>query len=211
MKKLFILVAAALFTVSANAQLYVGGRLGLDVDGNKSENAAYKQNSCNLNFNLSPEVGYYLSDKLAVGGYLNITTSFRSSEYLSNIEIEGVDVPDIDGNSTSIGWSIEPYVKYKFWGIGKFGIWGQADVYIGTGGDVSAVPFVNYGFAVLPVLTYDFNEHFTLDAYIDCVSLRYDGSCQVDKKNDVKNTRNSFGLGAATRGSIVSVGFHYNF
>lgn len=209
MKKLFILVAAALLSISANAQWYVGGTLGLNVDGNKTTSAVSTSNSTDFKFNLAPEVGYYLSDKLAVGGFLNINTGFNNSK---NEAIE-----DTEDGLTRFGWSIEPYVKYKFWGIGKFGIWGQAGVWIGTSTTKvkaaadSSVPTVNYGIEVLPVLTYDLNEHFTLDAYIDCVSLSYNGSCHNDKKNDIKSTSNSFGLGAATRGQILSVGFHYNF
>lgn len=212
MKKLFILVAAALLSISANAQWYVGGRLGLDVNGNKTTSAVGTSNSTDFNFNLAPEVGYFLSDKLAVGGFLNINAGSRDTKV--NAEIgEG----DTGMNYTNFGWSIEPYVKYKFWGIGKFGIWGQAGVWIGTsttkakGAANSPVPSVNYGIEVLPVLTYSLNEHFTLDAYIDCVSLSYNGTSYNDKKNDIKSTSNSFGLGAATRGQILSVGFHYNF
>ena len=212
MKKLFIFVAAALLSISANAQWYVGGMVGLDVNGEGSDNLIGSGKTTDLNFNLAPEVGYFLSDKLAVGGYFSINAGSHNNKIQDKIEGQ-----DSETSTTRFHWAIEPYVKYKFWGIGKFGIWGQADVWIGTsttkykGAVNSPVPNVDYGIEVLPVLTYSLNEHFTLDAYIDCVSLSYNGSCHNDKKNDIKNTSNSFGLGAATRGSILSVGFHYNF
>jgi len=57
MKKLFLTAVLAVVTLTASAQVYVGGELGFwrDWDANKTE------------FTLAPEVGYNLSDKWAVG------------------------------------------------------------------------------------------------------------------------------------------------
>ncbi|MBQ0077216.1 MAG: hypothetical protein KBS55_01080 [Bacteroidales bacterium] len=213
MKKLFIIFAAALLSISANAQLFVGGRVSLDVNGNNQTTASSTNNYSSLAFNLAPEVGYFISDKLAVGGFISISTGSMSNsvKYTAMEELNGED------NITNFGWSLAPYVKYKFWGAGKFGIWGLADVHIGTsstkkkGSSVKQAPTVNYGIEILPVLTYSLNEHFVLDAYINCVSLNYNGSCQADKKNDINSSSSSFDLGATTTGAAVSVGVHYFF
>lgn len=57
MKKLFLTLIVALVSLTASAQVYVGGEVGLwrNTDDNFT------------NFTLAPEVGYNLSDKWAIG------------------------------------------------------------------------------------------------------------------------------------------------
>ncbi|MCQ2154843.1 MAG: hypothetical protein MJY55_03395 [Bacteroidales bacterium] len=193
MKKLFILVAAALLSISANAQWYVGGIVDMDIQGNKTVlDKTNTTKTTSFSFTFAPEVGYYLSDKLAVGASLSLSP--RSSQ-----------------GESSFRWSISPYVRYKFWGINKFGICGQAYAFVGTSSSSDPYPTVNYGVNILPVLTYALNEHFTLDAYIDCAGIGYNGSCTNNKDTGIKNTTNQFGFTVASQGQLVGIGFHYNF
>lgn len=57
MKKFFTMVALAAMTLTASAQVYVGGEVGLwrDYDANETS------------FTIKPEVGYNLSDKWGIG------------------------------------------------------------------------------------------------------------------------------------------------
>lgn len=57
MKKIFALVAFAAATMTASAQVYVGGSLGLWRDWDKNE----------TQLEIAPEVGYKLSDKWEIG------------------------------------------------------------------------------------------------------------------------------------------------
>lgn len=211
MKKLFILVAAALLSISANAQWYVGGQVGMNVTGNKTIEAGASVNPFTFSVTLAPEVGYYFSDKLAVGASLALTPGASGSTTKSP---EGVVAKT---NGSSFSWLLAPYVRYKFWGIKKFGIWGQANVYVGTSSSKAenyvgkVYPTVDYGVNILPVLTYALNEHFTLDAYIDCAGIGYNGSCRNNKDTGSKLTTNEFGFTVASQGQLAGIGFHYNF
>ncbi len=57
MKKILVTALVALLTISASAQVYVGGQVG-----------AWRNHTENLtNFSIAPEVGYNLSDNWALG------------------------------------------------------------------------------------------------------------------------------------------------
>lgn len=59
MKKFLLIVAAALLTtISANAQMYVGGTAGFAVNGGR------------FTGRIAPEFGYSFNSQVAVGGYL---------------------------------------------------------------------------------------------------------------------------------------------
>lgn len=57
MKKFLLTALVALLSLTASAQIYVGGQVGFWRDYNENQ----------TNFNLVPEVGYELSDKWAIG------------------------------------------------------------------------------------------------------------------------------------------------
>lgn len=85
MKKLFLTVVAAVLTVAASAQVYIGGEAGLwrDYDANHTS------------FTLQPEVGYHLSDKWAIG-----TTVGFAHAYLDGKKMNGAVV--------------SPYARYSY-------------------------------------------------------------------------------------------------
>ena len=63
MKKIIMTLAAAIIAVSASAQVYMGGSVGISsvkIGGGDSE-TTYK---------VLPEIGYNLNDKWAIGAYL---------------------------------------------------------------------------------------------------------------------------------------------
>lgn len=71
MKKILVVIAAALIAVSANAQWYVGGSLSLDVNKNTY-------------FSIAPEGGYTFNDHWSAGLYLNFNPqSNPSNSYIA--------------------------------------------------------------------------------------------------------------------------------
>lgn len=89
MKKLFLTLIAAVISLTASAQFYGGGEVGLwrNYDANET------------NFSLAPEIGYKLSDKWALG---------LQFEYAHMYE---------DGLKAN-GVAIAPYLRYGFAKLG---------------------------------------------------------------------------------------------
>lgn len=85
MKKLFLSLIVAACSVAASAQVYVGGQVGVwrNSDANKTT------------FNIVPEVGYKLSDKVDLGLGIGYNHYYKS------------------GLKTN-GFGVSPYVRYTF-------------------------------------------------------------------------------------------------
>lgn len=91
MKKIIVAVAALLLALSANAQMYVGGSVSMNSDGD---------NEC-TSFELLPEIGYRLNDKWTVGGVLGFA-------YLK----------DNGDNMKQSIFEIAPYARYSVLSMG---------------------------------------------------------------------------------------------
>ena len=94
MKKVMLMVAFMVASVAASAQVYVGGGIGFS-----SEKEAYLDGTPEpdslTKFHLTPEVGYNLSDNLAVGIGLGINYGKQ-------------------GDTKNTGFEIAPYARWTF-------------------------------------------------------------------------------------------------
>ena len=87
MKKIILMAAMAVATMTANAQVWMGGRLGYDFD----KLNGFKTNTINV----APEVGFTLSDNWDIAVALNYACEFG-------------DAP------TENRFAINPYARYTF-------------------------------------------------------------------------------------------------
>ncbi len=92
MKKVLVILALAFAAINANAQFYAGG--ALSINGQKD----------NVIFGLAPEIGYNITDKIAVG----------------------VAAPLVFGDGYSI-ISVDPYVRYYFLEAGPVRLFADAN------------------------------------------------------------------------------------
>ena len=182
MKKFIVSVLAfAAMAFSANAQLYVGGLVGLDLNAPKA--------STSFSFFLSPEVGYNFSDKFAAGVALSINPQVTSSEGTSN---------------SSFSWSIQPYARFKFLNIGKVRFFGDAGIALGTVGysykyentTHTNDALFQWRVGFYPGIAYDINKKWSVVTHLAGIS--YGGT-----KNN-----NAFDLNLLHN---VSIGFYYSF
>jgi hypothetical protein len=99
MKKLFSLIAVAFVAMSVNAQVYVGGSLGIDA-WSSQKNAGDRSETT---FSILPEVGYNLNDEWAVGTVIG----YVSDKWVG-----------VNGISES-AFTFNPYARYTFAKLGK--------------------------------------------------------------------------------------------
>ena len=100
MKKFLLAAALVVASLSANAQVYLGGGVSLH-----SEDPG--EGDTKTTINLVPELGYKLDDKLSIGVKLGYEHSKQ-------------------GDKSSNDYTFEPYVRYTFAKWNKVGVFGEA-------------------------------------------------------------------------------------
>lgn len=99
MKKILLAAFVAVASLSANAQVWVGGNLGLNTEKTSFDGTTLsKQNKVTI----APEIGYKYSDNLDFAVKL------------------GYSHTDGEGKASTNGFSINPYVRYTCFTSGKF-------------------------------------------------------------------------------------------
>ena len=75
MKKILLMAAFAVASLTANAQAWIGGSLGFDYE-------KYKDVDAKTTFSIAPTVGYNLDEKLALGLELSLAFGNEGRSYL---------------------------------------------------------------------------------------------------------------------------------
>ena len=222
MKKIILTVVIALLVgISANAQFYIGGSLSFSHSSSKIEEV---ENSSQpfYTFSISPEIGYQLNEKTAVG--LSLSSHLSSSEnqpIISNI-IFGIQ----ETKRTDFG--IAPYIRYSFLKWKKFDLLGMANVYINKGTTTIATeldyPFGNgfdsknktktttWGAMIQPVLCYNVSDKLILLSHLNFFRLGF--SYEKTKMSnfaggEYTGKTTQFGLDLDTYNALPSIGFIY--
>ena len=187
MKKIILTALVAVASLSANAQVWLGGNLGFS-----HENV--KDTSKETNFAISPEVGYKLSDKWDIA----IALGFEFGNFKPE---NGTKV-----KTSKIG--VNPYARYTFAkaGIASFFVDGGFNVAHLTQDykDAGKVEATTWGIGFQPGVAIALSPKASLVG-----KLGYFGYQNTSYKDDVKAKVSDFGLGV--NGNDISLGFYYAF
>ncbi len=93
MKKLMLMAAFAVASLSANAQAWLGGALGFDYKDQKNVGST-------TYFKVAPEFGYNLSDKWTIA--LALDLNYTSTN------------PKVGNTVGTVGLTLSPYVRYTY-------------------------------------------------------------------------------------------------
>lgn len=139
MKKILFTLLILLGSLTASAQFYVGGQVG--VTRNATDNVTL--------LTIAPEVGYDFNEKWAFGGVLSYQYAYENKVNLNVFEIS-------------------PYARYKFAKVAddklKFFVDGGIGLGVQKVSDYDA-GFV-YHIGIRPGMSYSFNEHWTILAHL---------------------------------------------
>ncbi len=181
MKKFLAIAIMLAASISASAQLYLGGSIGLN--RNTSENET--------NLTIAPEIGYNLNSTWAIGGELAYNYKYD------------------DGLSTNV-FAIRPYARYTYYSCadnrvnlfvdGGFGLGFGKAKYAGESSDT----VVLYSIGFKPGVSFKVNDKFTLLAHFGF--LGYSGGNDTAKDAGYPET---FGFDFSSMN--LSLGMHYNF
>ncbi len=196
MKKVMLMVAFMVATVAASAQVYIGGGIGFSsekegyANGDEEPDAATK-------FHFTPEIGYNLSDKLAVGLGLNFTTT------KPNDDIKYFD------------FEIAPYARWTFVKWNRVSLFLEGGLAYGFNKEKEDIPSGNktetvekkdsyFKIGVKPGLRVDLTDHVALMTRVGWLGYE----CRMPDGEDMNNG-SRFGLDVD--GENLTFGVLYTF
>jgi len=208
----FIMLAAAI--TAANAQFFVEGSVGVSHHSDKLSSGAEDPLSRSW-FSVSPQVGYWLNDDIAVGTRVSFDGSIAKN---------ALDDPNNPGQTIDRWmprWEFSVFCRYKLWGTEKFSLLVDGSISAGTVSvkyrttreTVSRTRSI--GFSVHPAITYELTDRFSIIANLDFLRLGFISQTTEEMKTDIKlrQTRFNFSTQSAIFGRIgdIRIGFIYNF
>jgi len=224
MKKIMIILAIAVMAVNANAQLFIGGQVGINaaVTG-KSYDVDINRDYL-VGFTIAPKIGYYFNEKLAFGFESSIGADFfKTSELTYDPYHNFYYFVRVEGRI--INWRVAPFLRYSVFTHKKFAL--ALEGTIGAGGthanyynsvgyysqkqnhSIFTVGVIN----IAPVLCYKFTERLQLEAILSFLNLGYNidiikSGGEIDLLHDVNigfNTKSVFVM------SQFAIGVIYKF
>ncbi len=175
MKKFLMMVAFVAATMTANAQVYVGGGLGFNSHDNGAESSTA--------FEIMPEVGYQLDDKLAVG----ITLGYES---------------EADGDITTL--SLAPYARYTFVSWDKVSLFADAQFEFAQTDTEGAAKVNAWSIGVMPGLKVNITDNLSLVTKAGWLGYK-------SAKADVDGAEAVTDLGLNLNGANLQFAVYYNF
>ena len=193
MKKIILSAIVAVCAISANAQIWAGGSVGFNV-GKHADGAD------NITkFEIAPEVGYNVSDNLAVALELGFTSQNGA------FDAEGYPEGQNKYNKSLTSFRVNPYARYTFAesGIAKFFVHG-------------GMSFTTYnqdrgntiGFGVRPGVAIELSEKVSVVTKLGYVGYKFQ-SKKAGQGTELGSKGNVFGMGIDN--TALSFGIYYNF
>jgi opacity protein-like surface antigen len=205
--RIILITAFVFLSLGMNAQVFIGGNFNISQTGGKRNDGSLKPSEFDLN--LSPQIGKFLSDKVAIG----IGLDFGLNNTNSNQDVERIK------KTTSFG--VVPFLRYYALTTGKFSVFGQANAGFSFansnttlgGNNIEKTKSNSISLNLVPGVSYDISERLALETYINLFNI---GVGQTSSTvNDNKETNNYFviggGLNDVVRIGNITIGAIYKF
>ncbi len=198
MKKLFVSLFVAAAAMTASAQTYVGGELGLWRNAEDGANTT--------SFTLAPEIGYNLDDTWALGVALKYGYQYNG----------GVHDDEFDGNMKTNAFIISPYVRATYARLGKVRLFLDGGFSFATsktkysvesgGNTVSTDDGSKNGFeiGIKPGIAVDLNKNVSFIAHAGFLGYRH-------SKHNENTVLGKNGFGFDVNSNSLTFGFICNF
>ncbi len=184
MKKILLTLATIAVAISANAQVYLGGTVGLASTGSESgkDETAFK---------LLPEIGYNINNDWAVGTVVGYSKG--SFALLGDLDA---------GLLGTKAFTIAPYARWTFVHSKMVNVF--LDMGFGfMSGEMSGHDFTAFNVGVQPGVAVNLNNHFSFISKVG-----FFGYQEVNPEGDGNN---SHAFGFDVNGNNIQFGLIYNF
>lgn len=202
MKKIMMTLAAVCVAATMNAQVYVGGTLGLGFENKLTDKDG--KDATGMIFQIKPELGYNLDEKSSVGIVLGFGVTNNTNEMLNQNDTFAMAIAG--GHKTdksAIQFAVAPYYRYKFVQFDKVDLFIDAQVgFLYTKYDEWNNTTFNIG--VRPGVAFNASDKISFVAKLGS-GLFFESS-----KNKDQDAVSKFGLNANTLAPL-EIGMYYNF
>ena len=202
MKKIMMTLAAVCVAATMNAQVYVGGTLGLGFENKLTDKDG--KDATGMIFQIKPELGYNLDEKSSVGIVLGFGVTNNTNEMINQNDTFGkILAGGHKTDKSAIQFTVAPYYRYKFVQFDKVDLFIDAQVgFVYTKYDEWNNTTFNIG--VRPGVAYNASDKVSFVAKLG-QGLFFESS--KSKDSDAKS---KFGLNANTLAPL-EIGMYYNF
>ena len=202
MKKIMMTLAAVCVAATMNAQVYVGGTLGLGFENKLTDKDG--KDATGMIFQIKPELGYNLDEKSSVGIVLGFGVINNTNEMLNqNDTFAKILAGGHKTDKSAIQFTVAPYYRYKFVQFDKVDLFIDAQVgFVYTKYDEWNNTTFNIG--VRPGVAFNASDKISFVAKLGS-GLFFESS-----KNKDQDAVSKFGLNANTLAPL-EIGMYYNF
>jgi hypothetical protein len=199
MKKVFLAtIFMGMMALGAQAQNYfAGSTLGFDYKANGGDN----RGPATTSFELSPMVGYYLTDKLGAGIMLTLGNSATN-----NRSEHG------ESKYNTFEWGFAPFLRYTLLTRGDFSVLAQSSIGIHGSSEKGGSNIFGFGIDAMPILSYCLTNRVSLE--VSSGLARFGFSVDSRKSGGHKSNETAFGFGVDSYNFFSSpyqVGMIYKF
>jgi len=202
MKKIMMTLAAVCVAATMNAQVYVGGTLGLGFENKLTDKDG--KDATGMIFQIKPELGYNLDEKSSVGIVLGFGVTNNTNEMINQNDTFGkILAGGHKTDKSAIQFTVAPYYRYKFVQFDKVDLFIDAQVgFVYTKYDEWNNTTFNIG--VRPGVAFNASDKISFVAKLGS-GLFFESS-----KNKDQDAVSKFGLNANTLAPL-EIGMYYNF
>ncbi len=208
--RLILIMVFTFFFAVLDAQLFVGGNIGLNASGSKHvDGTVTTDGPKDFGFNVTPRAGKFLSENVALG--LDLNFAYDRSESFGNVETVS--------KNTTFGFS--PFVRYYAIRVDKFSIFGQANIGVSFSGSSNTINGVttngpkttHFNVTVGPDLAYDISEKISLETSLNFLNISYINNNTKSGTSTSKSSSFNFGAGTGILSSLgqVTIGAIFKF
>ena len=193
MKRTLFVILLLTVCICSNAQFRVGGNFSIYSDKLSIITTAGEDMETTYQFSVKPSFFWSPNEKMQVGGRVGFTYGNINSGYIfDSYEEKSVLSSQFDVT----GWCVNPAFLYRLGEMKKVSLWLEANAYVGQLFNVQkyagARPETDwgrqtqYGFEILPVFEWAFNEKSIVQIHLGVVSLGWMGSKSVYSDNKIE-------------------------
>ena len=208
MKKIFMTLAAVAVAATMNAQVYVGGTLGLNF---QNKLAGESGEATGMTFSIRPEIGYMLNEDMGVGIALGFGVNNNSNANLQD-ELKGWNSIEAGAGAkyknSQIAFEVAPYFRYNFVKLEKVNFFFDAGVGFGYVSQKKTDDYTwsatRFSIFVQPGVAVNLNEKVSFVAKLG------DGLGFRSVKEKDGEAQSTFGLDLKSLAGL-NFGLYYNF